>query len=38
MGHEVAGEIVEIGSAVGGSFAVGDQVQCIAAVPCGEML
>ena len=36
MGHEVAGEIVEIGSAVGGSFAVGDRVQCIAAVPCGE--
>lgn len=36
MGHEVAGEIVEIGSAVGGDWAIGDRVQCIAAVPCGQ--
>ncbi len=35
MGHEVAGEIVEIGSAVDGDWKVGEGVQCIAAVPCG---
>lgn len=36
MGHEVAGEIVEIGAEVGGDWQIGDRVQCIAAVPCGE--
>ncbi|MGZ5400607.1 MAG: alcohol dehydrogenase catalytic domain-containing protein, partial [Nocardioides sp.] len=36
MGHEVAGEVVEVGSAALGGFAVGDRVQCIAAVPCGD--
>ncbi len=36
MGHEIAGEVVEVGSEARGGFAVGDRVQCIAAVPCGE--
>lgn len=36
MGHEVAGEIVEIGAEVGGDWQIGDRVQSIAAVPCGE--
>ena len=36
MGHEVAGEIVEIGSEVAGDWKIGDRVQSIAAVPCGE--
>jgi L-iditol 2-dehydrogenase len=35
MGHEIAGEIVEVGAAVSG-WAVGDPVQVIAAVPCGQ--
>ncbi|MBF8289478.1 MAG: alcohol dehydrogenase [Chloroflexi bacterium] len=40
MGHEIAGEVVEIGSAVGPaangrSWQIGDHVQVIAAVPCG---
>ncbi|GAA4115400.1 zinc-dependent dehydrogenase [Nocardioides fonticola] len=40
LGHEVAGEIVEIGADVealfGGGWAVGDRTQVIAAVPCGD--
>lgn len=36
MGHEVAGEIVEIGKDVAGNWTVGEGVQTIAAVPCGE--
>ena len=36
MGHEVAGEVVEVGEHAQGGFAVGDRAQCIAAVPCGE--
>ena len=36
MGHEVAGEIVEIGSEVAGDWKIGDRVQSIAAVPCGQ--
>lgn len=36
MGHEVAGEVVEVGPEALGGFAVGDRVQCIAAVPCGR--
>ncbi len=36
LGHEVAGEIVEIGENAHGDFAVGDRVQSIAAVPCGD--
>ncbi|SPF68251.1 Alcohol dehydrogenase GroES-like domain [Propionibacterium ruminifibrarum] len=36
MGHEVAGEIVEIGADVTGDWKIGDRVQSIAAVPCGE--
>jgi L-iditol 2-dehydrogenase len=35
IGHEIAGEIVEIGANVGG-WSVGDRVQVIAAVPCGQ--
>jgi L-iditol 2-dehydrogenase len=34
MGHEIAGEIVEVGAEVTG-WAVGDPVQVIAAIPCG---
>jgi L-iditol 2-dehydrogenase len=34
MGHEVAGEIVEVGEGVTG-WASGDPVQVIAAIPCG---
>ena len=34
MGHEIAGEIVEVGAAVDG-WQPGDRVQVIAAVPCG---
>ena len=36
MGHEIAGEVVEVGSEVAGGWAAGDRVQVIAAVPCGE--
>jgi L-iditol 2-dehydrogenase len=36
MGHEIAGEVVEVGSEVTGGWAAGDRVQVIAAVPCGE--
>ncbi len=36
MGHEVAGEIVEVGRDVVGDWQPGDRVQVIAAVPCGE--
>jgi len=35
MGHEVAGEVVEVGADVPG-WSVGDRAQVIAAVPCGE--
>lgn len=35
IGHEIAGEIVEIGSAVNG-YEVGQRVQIIAAIPCGS--
>ena len=35
IGHEIAGEVVEVGSEVGG-WAAGDRVQVIAAIPCGE--
>jgi L-iditol 2-dehydrogenase len=35
LGHEVAGEIVEVGSDVPG-FRPGDRVQVIAAIPCGH--
>jgi L-iditol 2-dehydrogenase len=34
MGHEIAGEVGEVGDGVSG-FAVGDRVQVIAAIPCG---
>jgi L-iditol 2-dehydrogenase len=35
IGHEVAGEVVALGARTTG-FSVGDRVQLIAAVPCGE--
>lgn len=35
IGHELAGEVVEVGDGVT-DFAVGDRVQVIAAVPCGD--
>ena len=35
LGHEVTGEVVEIGAGVE-RFAAGDRVQVIAAIPCGE--
>jgi L-iditol 2-dehydrogenase len=35
MGHEIAGEVVEVGGNVNG-WAAGDRVQVIAAVPCGR--
>ncbi|HEX2772784.1 MAG TPA: alcohol dehydrogenase catalytic domain-containing protein, partial [Micromonosporaceae bacterium] len=35
MGHEIAGEIVELGADVQGGWRVGDRVQVIAAIPCG---
>jgi L-iditol 2-dehydrogenase len=34
LGHEVAGEVMEVGSGVGG-WSEGDRVQIIAAIPCG---
>ncbi|WP_433066014.1 zinc-dependent dehydrogenase [Dactylosporangium sp. CS-033363] len=34
MGHEIAGEVVEVGADVTG-WAAGDRVQVIAAIPCG---
>jgi L-iditol 2-dehydrogenase len=34
LGHEIAGEVAEIGSGVDG-WAPGDKVQVIAAIPCG---
>ena len=34
MGHEIAGEVVEVGADVQG-WAPGDRVQVIAAIPCG---
>ena len=40
IGHEIAGEIVEVGADVnaiyGSNWQEGDRVQVIAAVPCGE--
>ncbi|MGH8878064.1 MAG: zinc-dependent dehydrogenase [Stackebrandtia sp.] len=35
MGHEIAGEITELGGEVSG-WGVGDRVQVIAAIPCGR--
>jgi L-iditol 2-dehydrogenase len=35
LGHEIAGEIAELGDGVEG-WAVGDRVQVIAAIPCGR--
>ncbi|MGY0497866.1 zinc-dependent dehydrogenase [Nocardia sp. FBN12] len=40
LGHEIAGEVVEVGARVaelyGASWQVGDRAQVIAAVPCGD--
>ncbi|MFB8007819.1 zinc-dependent dehydrogenase [Nocardia sp. NPDC056000] len=40
LGHEIAGEIVEVGAAVnelyGTEWRIGDRAQVIAAVPCGK--
>lgn len=40
LGHEIAGEVVEVGAEVnaryGADWQVGDRAQVIAAVPCGE--
>lgn len=40
IGHEIAGEVVEVGAEVnatyGSDWEVGDRAQVIAAVPCGE--
>lgn len=36
MGHEIAGEVVEVGAEALGGFGIGDRVQVIAAVPCGD--
>jgi len=35
MGHEIAGEVVQVGTGVTG-WAPGDRVQVIAAIPCGK--
>ena len=35
IGHEIAGEVVEVGAEVDG-YNVGDRVQVIAAIPCGD--
>ena len=35
MGHEIAGEVVEVGDGVTG-WQTGDRVQVIAAIPCGH--
>ncbi|MEA4945365.1 MAG: zinc-dependent dehydrogenase [Propionicimonas sp.] len=35
MGHEIAGEVAEVGANVTG-WVVGDRAQVIAAIPCGE--
>jgi L-iditol 2-dehydrogenase len=36
IGHEIAGEIVDIGADVTGDWVLGDRVQVIAAIPCGR--
>jgi L-iditol 2-dehydrogenase len=36
IGHEIAGEIVTVGSDVDGEWRPGDRVQVIAAIPCGR--
>ena len=36
IGHEIAGEVVEVGSGLAGDWKPGDRVQVIAAVPCGK--
>ena len=36
IGHEIAGEIYDIGSEVDGGWSIGDRVQVIAAIPCGQ--
>ncbi|MEI2764130.1 MAG: zinc-dependent dehydrogenase [Dermatophilaceae bacterium] len=36
IGHEIAGQVVQVGAEVTGGWQPGDRVQVIAAVPCGD--
>jgi L-iditol 2-dehydrogenase len=36
IGHEIAGEVVQVGDGATGGWRVGDRVQVIAAIPCGH--
>jgi L-iditol 2-dehydrogenase len=36
IGHEIAGEVVQVGDGATGGWQVGDRVQVIAAIPCGR--
>jgi L-iditol 2-dehydrogenase len=36
IGHEIAGEVVEVGRNLAGGWQPGDRAQVIAAVPCGD--
>jgi L-iditol 2-dehydrogenase len=36
IGHEIAGEVVQVGDGATGGWQVGDRVQVIAAIPCGQ--
>lgn len=36
MGHEIAGEIVDVGSSVSSNWSPGDRVQAISNIPCGK--
>jgi L-iditol 2-dehydrogenase len=36
IGHEIGGEVVQVGDGATGGWRVGDRVQVIAAIPCGR--
>jgi L-iditol 2-dehydrogenase len=36
LGHEIAGDVVQVGAGATGGWQVGDRVQVIAAIPCGQ--
>jgi L-iditol 2-dehydrogenase len=36
IGHEIAGEVVQVGDGATGGWQPGDRVQVIAAIPCGQ--
>jgi L-iditol 2-dehydrogenase len=36
IGHEIAGDVVEVGDGATGGWQIGDRVQVIAAIPCGQ--